>query len=86
MVGAGISLESDLATLLERQTVGRVLVVIDACFSGRVGIGSRTFLGPSLGNALSTFRGARVKLGGLDLGFGRAILCACRDYLLAGES
>lgn len=79
----GISLEQELKTLLERQSAGRVLFILDACFSGLAG--GRTFIGPSLAHAVSMFRSSIPPLRSLDLGFGRVILAACRDNEVALE-
>jgi uncharacterized caspase-like protein len=78
----GIGLETDLVSLLERQLSERVVVILDACFSGRAG--GRSIFGPHLASR-AQFR-ALLKLRDLDLGYGRAILAACRDDELARES
>ena len=72
----GIGLETEIASILDRQIAGRVLLILDACFSGQAG--GRSFLGPRLRRRVSQFR-SPLSLRNLDLGFGRAILAACGD-------
>lgn len=79
----GIDLERELRTLLERQRAARVVLILDACFSGLAG--GRTFCGASLKKLLVPFRSAQIGLRELNLGEGRAILAACKDDQLARE-
>lgn len=78
----GVGFETDVVELLERQLAGRVLFIIDSCFSGRAG--GRSIFGPHLQRRLSQLR-APLSLRELELGFGKAILSACRDDELAQE-
>jgi hypothetical protein len=78
----GIGLETELVTLLERQNAGRILLVLDSCFSGNAG--GRTFLDPKLAQRIGQYR-APLSLRHLDLGAGRVILAACRDTEVAIE-
>lgn len=77
-----IDVERELVRVLERLPVGLVLVVIDACFSGRAG--GRTFEGPQLSSLRALHREA-VKLSALELGMGRVMISACDDDQVAYE-
>jgi uncharacterized caspase-like protein len=79
----GIGLEQELTALIERQSASRVLLVLDACFSGLAG--GRTFVGPVLQRTRSMFHDRQVSLRDLDLGSGRAVFAACKDDELARE-
>jgi uncharacterized caspase-like protein len=81
----GIDLERDVWRWFERLTRPRlVLLVIDACFSGRAG--GRTFEGPRLRRLRETFRDvAPAALDDLHLGEGRLMLSACDDTEVAWE-
>jgi uncharacterized caspase-like protein len=78
----GLGLETDLVALLDRQSTGRVLLILDACFSGQAA--SRSFLGPHLERRAAQFR-APISLRHLDLGFGRGVMAACADDESAQE-
>ncbi|WP_255949816.1 caspase family protein [Streptomyces odontomachi] len=81
----GLDMERELPRLFERIRRPRlVLMLIDACFSGRAG--GRTFEGPRLRAERSHVRGEhRVSLKGLDLGEGRLMIAACDDHQVARE-
>lgn len=83
LFATGIGLEREIVEVLDRQIAGRVLLVLDACFSGRAG--GRTFLGPNLKRSLALRRGARLSLRELHLGFGSVVLAACQDDEVATE-
>lgn len=85
MYATGLDLEQDLTRMLARLSEPRlVLVLLDACFSGRAG--GRTFEGPRLRRLRAGDRaGAPIRLAGLDLGEGRLILTACGDDEVARE-
>jgi uncharacterized caspase-like protein len=79
----GIGLERELTALLERQSASRVLLILDACFSGLAG--GRTFVGPVLRRTRAIFAPQRISLRSLDLGSGRAMLAACKDEEVSRE-
>lgn len=80
----GLDMERELPRLFERIHRPRlVLMLIDACFSGRAG--GRTFEGPRLRAERSHVRGQRVSLTGLELGEGRLMIAACDDHQVARE-
>lgn len=80
----GIDMERELPRLFERLVRPRlVLMLIDACFSGRAG--GRTFEGPRLRAQRSHVRGDQVELGKLELGEGRLMIGACDDRQVARE-
>jgi uncharacterized caspase-like protein len=80
----GLDMERELPRLFERIHRPRlVLMLIDACFSGRAG--GRTFEGPRLRTERSHVRGQRVSLKGLELGEGRLMIGACDDHQVARE-
>ncbi|MFF0163889.1 caspase domain-containing protein [Streptomyces sp. NPDC005263] len=81
----GIDMERDLPRWFERLGHARLLLlVVDACFSGRAG--GRTFEGPALRRNRAEIRGQEpVVLSRLDLGEGRLMLSACTDLQVARE-
>jgi uncharacterized caspase-like protein len=80
----GLDMERELPRLFERIHRPRlVLMLIDACFSGRAG--GRTFEGPRLRAERSHVRGRRISLKGLELGGGRLMIGACDDDQVARE-
>ncbi|MET7608991.1 caspase family protein [Streptomyces avermitilis] len=81
----GIDMEHELIRWFERlQHIRLLLLVVDACFSGRAG--GRTFEGPSLRRSRSGMRAAEpVVLNSLDLGEGRLMLSASTDRQVARE-
>ncbi|WP_327000399.1 caspase family protein [Dactylosporangium sp. NBC_01737] len=81
----GIDMERDLARWFERLKLPRlVLLIADACFSGRAG--GRTFEGPALRRSRAGTRAAEpISLKALDLGEGRLMLSACTDTQVARE-
>jgi uncharacterized caspase-like protein len=61
-----------------------VLLVVDACFSGRAG--GRTFEGPALRRSRTGTRASEpISLKSLNLGEGRLMLSACTDTQVARE-
>jgi uncharacterized caspase-like protein len=81
----GIDMDCELQTWFDRLHSPRlVLLLLDACFSGRAG--GRTFEGPVLRRQRSLHRGVSpISLANLDLGEGRILMAACRDDEVAGE-
>jgi uncharacterized caspase-like protein len=81
----GLSMERELPWLFER--ISRpplLLMLIDACFSGRAG--GRTFEGPRLRAARASARDSRmISLDDLELGEGRLMIGACDDDQVARE-
>ncbi|CAM3893008.1 caspase family protein [Kibdelosporangium persicum] len=81
----GLSMERELPWLFER--ISRpplVLMLIDACFSGRAG--GRTFEGPRRKAARATARDSgMISLDDLELGEGRLMISACDDDQIAYE-
>lgn len=78
----GIDLERDLPRWYARLRCRLVLLIIDACFSGRAG--GRTFEGPVLHDIRTKWRGP-IQLKDFDLGEGRLMLAACGDNEVARE-
>lgn len=82
----GLSMERELPWLFER--IARpplVLLLLDACFSGRAG--GRTFEGPLLRAARAAARGGgMLSLSELELGEGRLMVGAFDDDQVARES
>lgn len=81
----GIDMERDLTRWFERLRLPcLVLLLVDACFSGRAG--GRTFEGPALRRSRAGTRaGEPISLKNLDLGEGRLMLSACTDSQVARE-
>jgi uncharacterized caspase-like protein len=77
-----IDVERDLVRIIERIRSSLILVILDACFSGRAG--GRTFEGPRL-NGLRDHHREAIQLSALKLGSGRVILSACDDDQVAYE-
>lgn len=80
-----IDMEHDIVRLLHRLARPRlVLVLLDACFSGRAG--GRTFEGPRLRRWRADERASGpIRLADLDLGDGRLLISACGDDEVARE-
>jgi len=77
-----IDVERDLVRIIERIKSSLIVVILDACFSGRAG--GRTFEGPRL-NGLRDHHRDAIQLSALELGSGRVILSACDDDQVAYE-
>jgi uncharacterized caspase-like protein len=88
LFGTAIDMERELRALMERLDKPKlVLLIVDACFSGRSG--GRTFEGPRLRQVRADRRGAAfslVSLEALNLGQARGIMTACNDDQVARES
>lgn len=74
-----IDLERDFLTLSRRIQSNWVLILLDACFSGKAG--GKTFDGPWLARSPG-----RLSLKNLAVGAGRAILTACDEQEVALEA
>lgn len=80
----GLDMERELPRLFERiHRPQLILMLIDACFSGRAG--GRTFEGPRLRAERAHVRGGQVSLKGLELGEGRLMIGACDEDQVARE-
>lgn len=80
----GISLSSELNAFFERLYISKnTICLIDACFSGIAG--GRGVFGPALERRLGQYRQHKVSLKALDMGYGKAIITACRDDQVAYE-
>jgi uncharacterized caspase-like protein len=85
LFSTAIDMERDLKSLFERLSSRHVIIIIDACFSGKGG--GRTFEGPKMHHARSNKdRGLHLSLKDLYLGEGRYIITACADDQVARES
>lgn len=82
----GLDMARDFPRWFERIAEPRlVLVIVDACFSGRAG--GRTFEGPALRRSRATLRSpAPISLKAMDFGEGRFVLAASGDKEVARES
>lgn len=72
IVASALDLESDIRKLFDTVKARWIVLIIDACFSGK--IGGRTFIGPLMG-ALEAYR-EPVKLRDIDFGKGKALIAA----------